>query len=144
MNQARRANLNKAFEATDYLVHTGDDWRRINIGRPAGDTLSVWLKKNCDASCAWIVTAYNPRAAPNDEAANRQRDAALKACLDAAGHRYVAANSRARDSTWPDEPGVCILDMDEGLARALALRFAQAAMVAVPVAGLPQLVWVAK
>lgn len=141
MTHTQRAQLANAFKATDYFVQNGAGWQRINIDNPCPDTLSKWLAAHCTGPCAWLVTACNPGAEPSDEPANRQRDAALRACLDAAGHRYAAADSRALDGRWPNEPGVCVVDMDEGLARALALRFGQAAFVAVPVDGPVQLLW---
>lgn len=142
MPQTHDTNLNKAFEATDYLIHTGDEWQQVNIGMAVPNGLCHWLHGNCDAACAWLITAHNPQAVAQADNDNRQRHAALQTCLVCANHRYVEANSRAHDRAWPDEPGVCIVDMDEGLVRALALRFEQAAVVAVPVGGLPQLVWV--
>lgn len=146
MTRSGARPLAAAFEQTDYHVQAGsrggENWYTVNIGAPCPAPLRRWLTEHCAGPCAWIVTAYNPWAEQRDAAANRQRDAALKAWLDAAGHGYTATDSRARANDWPAEPGVCILDMDEGLARALALRFGQAAMVAVPVDGPVQLVWI--
>lgn len=141
MIQTRSVTLANAFEATDYFVQVGDEWHQVNIGAPCSDELHYWLIEHCAKPCAWIVTAHNPQAQQVDDTENTQREAALKACLDSQAHHYVATNSHAHNRDWPDEPGICVLDMDEGLARALALRFDQAAIVALPVCGPVQLVW---
>lgn len=141
MPHSDAVTLINAFEATDYFIHAEQSEHCVNIGSHCSDALRRWLKTHCNTSCAWIVTAYNPKAEQSEDISNRQRHAALRACLDADGHDYVATNSRAHDGNWPDEPGVCVVDMDEGLARALALRFGQLALVAVPIDGPVQLVW---
>lgn len=142
MTQARSATLAAAFEATDYCVQTGDEWCQVNIGSPCSNNLRLWLQQQGRTRCAWIITAYNPQGEQTQEAENNRRDTALRAALDAAARPYVPALNRARDGSWPDEPGFCVLDMDEGRARALGLRFGQAAIVAVPLDEPVQLVWV--
>lgn len=134
--------LQQAFEQTDYHIHAGDRRYTVAIGSPCPAALRRWLSAHCRGPCAWIVTACNPRARLADADANAQRQAAMTAWLDAAAFRHVPAENRARAGDWPIEPGVCLLDMDEGLARSLALRFDQTALVAVPVDAAVQLVWV--
>jgi len=141
MPQARTATLAAAFETTDYHVQTGDEWCQVNIGAPCSEHMLRWLREHAIQPCVWLITAHNPQARLCDAAENRRRDAALKTCLDADGYTYVAATSRARDGSWPAEPGVCITDMDEGTARALAVRFGQVALVAILPDGPAQLVW---
>ena len=146
MTQRDQETHTQAFIETDYYIQIDTqharDWHKVNIGKPCAVPTRRWLQKRCQGQSAWIITAYNPRAMRADGQLNSARDAALRACLDASGHRYAATDSRAQAADWPAEPGVCILDMDEGLARALALRFEQAAIVAVPIEKEVQLVWI--
>lgn len=142
MTSPRTETLTQTFEQTHYCVHADDAWHTLSIASPVPSPLRNWLKTHCHAPCAWIITAYNPQATRVSDEDNAHRDAALRAWLDAHAHAYLPARNCAPDDSWPDEPGACLLDMDEGQARALALRFDQAALVAVPIDGQPQLVWV--
>lgn len=134
--------LTQAFEQTDYRILADGQWHTVTIGSMCPPILQAWLKTHGKTRCAWIITAHNPQAEAMDAQANANRDAALKTWLDADNHAYVATDSSAQTGDWPCEPGVCVLDMDEGLARALALRFDQAAMVALPIDQPVQLVWI--
>lgn len=142
MIRASSEALIHAFETTDYFIRTDAEWHTVNIGQPCPEPLRTWLARHCNGPCAWIVTACNPQAQPVGETDNQRRGAALTAWLDATAHHYTTTNSIAQHGDWPAEPGVCILDMDEGLARALALRFDQAAFVAVALNGPAQLIWI--
>lgn len=141
MSQTDTTTLIRAFEATDYFVHVGDECHQINIDAPCPTALRYWLTARAQTPNAWLITAHNPQARPLDAVANAMRAVALRACLDAAGHDYAITNSCARDGAWPAEPGVCITNLNEGQARALALRFGQLAIVAVAANRPAQLVW---
>lgn len=141
MAQTTKKTLAQAFKQTDYYIYAADAWHRVAVGAPCPDRLRNWLIVHCHGPCAWIITAYNPRAEAVIAETNRQLDAELKFQLDSGGHSYVATDSHARAGDWPAEPGVCVLDMDENQARLLASRFEQAAMLAMPVEGTITLVW---
>lgn len=141
MTQTGNHSLINAFKQTDYYVYADDTWHRVNIGGPCPEALRDWFRMHCHGPCAWIITAYNPDAEQVNEDANKHYDNALKSWLDSNGHAYAPSDSHAQAGDWPSEPGVCLLDTDEGLVRQLALRFEQTAMVAVPIDGDVQIVW---
>ena len=136
------STLARAFQQTDYRVLADGQWHTLTVGAACPAPLRTWLITHGNSRCAWIITAHNPQAEIADAQANAERAAALQAWLDAAGHTYTATDSCAHSGDWPSEPGVCVLDMDEGLARALALRFDQVAMIAVATEHTVKLVWV--
>lgn len=134
--------LSHAFRHTNYRVLANTQWHTVVIGAACPEPLRIWLTAHCKGRCAWVITAHNPQAEIAAAHDNNACDTALKAWLDTSGHAYVPADSCAQNGSWPSEPGVCVLDMDEGLARSLALRFDQAAMVALPTEHTVKLVWI--
>lgn len=76
-----------------------------------------------------IVTAYNPRGDPSDEAANRRSHAELAAASGAAGWSALPTVGSGPDGSMP-EPGLAILDITLEEAIALGARFGQAAVYA--------------
>lgn len=131
----------KAFEQTEYRIDTGRRRHVLRVGQPYPPAFRQWLAARCRTRCAWILTACNPAAQRVDASVNDVRHAALATCLNAGAHRYAAAVNVSVEDDWPREPGFLLLDMDEGLACSLARRFGQLALVAVPLNGPAQLVW---
>ncbi len=130
-----------AFERTAYNVDTNEARHTLFLGEPYPPTFRQWLRTQCRTHCAWIVTGHNPGATRLDAAANDQRHAALAVCLNIGAYRYAPAINTPMDGGWPAEPGFLLLNADEGMARTLARRFGQLAIVAVPVNGVASLVW---
>lgn len=74
-----------------------------------------------------LLTAWNPRSAPLDRALNDNRDAALRAQLDAAGWMYLPARGEGPDG-WMEE-SLAILDIPLPEALNLARQYGQNAIV---------------
>ncbi len=131
----------RAFERTAYNVDIEAVRHTLFLGEPYPTAFRQWLRTWCRTHCAWIVTGHNPDAQRLGSAANDKRHAALETCLDVGAIRYAPAVNTAADDDWPPEPGFLLLNVDEGMARALARRFGQLAIVAVPLNGVARLVW---
>lgn len=59
--------------------------------------------------------------------------------MRAAGWRTIAGHGQGDDGTWPPEPSLLVLGIDEASARALMVRYRQNAVVWVGADGVPEL-----
>src|ERR1043166_1128961 len=108
-------SLEAAYRATDYRA--GDITIRI------GELAAV------DADCWTFLTACNPGSIRQPSAANAEHMARLEEAVHAAGFKFLSGEGVGRDGSWPPEPSLLILDIDEATARELARRYGQAAIV---------------
>jgi hypothetical protein len=117
--------LATAFAAAEYLVEAGDETLRVRIGRrhPRLDART--------GGRAWaLVTAFNPGARRQPEAANHAADAALARRLRRR-RPDVLLRCRNRDPAgrWPDEPGWLFAPATAAEADRVGREFGQAAVV---------------
>jgi hypothetical protein len=138
-------NLKQAFAATRYQVALDGKWLTLTTGAPCPEPLAAWLRAQ-GSPIAWLITAYNPGARMLAATTNAARHAVLRdwvaqrglACLDSVN---VDPTQKWPSDPWPDEPGLLIAGLEEDLARALAGRFGQLAMLAVRPDAPVALVW---
>ncbi|MES1925198.1 DUF3293 domain-containing protein [Salinisphaera sp. T31B1] len=133
--------LREAFEKTHYRVELHGRWHVLGIGRPCPAPIGAWTRASA-SECAWLVTPCNPQAHPLATERNQARLAWLDRWSSMAGYRSCRSVNRDADGQWPDEPGLLIGGMDQGMACALGRRLGQLAVVAVPRHALVALVWV--
>ena len=126
-----RNELSNAFESTDYCVEHQGENVVLNLYRATPATLAEWISARNGAAPAWLITAYNPGGEAAAEADNRARHYVLDTLLDRHGFDRLAAVNRDTGGDWPNEPGWLVAGMEEGMARNLARRFGQVAIVAV-------------
>ena len=129
-----RDNLEAAYLGTDYRVEdfpTGPF--TIRIGEPSAALAGLdWA----------FVTACNPRSVLLSDEENTRRMAALENAVQHGGWHYYHGQGVGRDSNWPAEPSLLIVDIKEPEAIELAKAFGQNAIV-VGWRGEPaRLVWV--
>lgn len=135
------AELTPAFETTDYCVEHSGKTNRLKLYQAPPAALADWIAGRNAATPAWLITACNPGGQAISEALNRARADRLAALLDRQGLRRLPAINRDTAGSWPDEPGWLVTGLEEGIARSLAQRFSQAAIVAVS-RELIDLVWI--
>lgn len=126
-----RFELTAAFEATDYCVDYQKQIFILHPGCPPLDAISSWVAAHNGAAPAWLITACNPGGEAISEIKNRALVETLDAQLNRAGLHCLTAVNRDPTGNWPDEPSRLIAGLEEGMARTLARRFGQAAIVAV-------------
>lgn len=126
-----RSDLNNVFANTDYCVEHPDETVTLHLNQPTPKVLAEWIAAHNGPAPAWLITAYNPGGEAAPGADNRARHARLDTLLARHGLRRLAAVNRDRSGDWPDEPGWLVAGLEEGMARSLAQRFGQAAIVAV-------------
>ena len=88
-----------------------------------------------------FVTADNPRSRRLDDVENARRLTELKAVLRDAGYTCLPGSGEGRDGTWPPEPSLFVLGIQESEAVRIATRFDQHAIVAGRLGEPARLVW---
>lgn len=130
-----------AFEATDYLLMWNSEPYAMRIGQPAPAVVARWIAGHAASGTAWMITGDNPDAEPDVDAANQARRALLATLIDRSGIKTLPSVHRDPSGRWPDEHGLLIAGIDDGMAAALGRRLGQAAIVAVPAHGVVRLWW---
>lgn len=118
-------DLEAAYRATDYRA--GEYLIRI------GEVPLI------DADSWAFVTACNPRSERLPDAENARRMAQLEAAVE---FPFLPGEGTARDGSWPPEPSLLILGIDEATACELGRRFKQAAIVFGRRGEAARLVWI--
>lgn len=126
-----RSDLNDVFASTDYCVEYHGQTITLNLYQPTPTALAEWVSARNGAAPAWLITAYNPGGEAASEADNRARQYVLDTLLDRHGVDRLAAVNRDTAGDWPNEPGWLVAGLEEGMARNMAQRFGQVAIVAV-------------
>jgi len=134
-------NTENAFRCAAYDVALDESWWTLKIGEPCPAAIQSWLRTHAGAAPAWLVTAHNPGAQRLAADDNEVRDAVLRDWANHHAQACLATVNRDPHDDWPDEPGLLIAGVDEGLARTLARRLGQLAMVAVHAENPTELVW---
>jgi hypothetical protein len=119
--------LEAAYRATDYRAGP----ITIRIGEIAPIDADSWA----------FITACNPGSKPLPTAENGQRMARLESDVRAAGFELWHGEAVSRDGSWPEEPSLLVLDIDEATACGLGRRFGQAAIVFADRAKAARLIW---
>lgn len=133
--------LEDAFYATHYQIALEARRLTLRIGAPCPRALEPWLARHGGRTPAWLITACNPGAQALSAAENTSRSIALRAWATAHAAALLETVNRDPTGNWPDEPGLLIAGLEEGLARSAALRFRQLAMVAVRAGAPVELLW---
>ena len=141
-DQEIHPDLNAAFEAARYRVFLAGESHVLHIGAPCPEALHDWLSDQAFASCAWLITAFNPNAEQIDAERNHARDAVLRDWAARRASVWLETVNEDPNGDWPDEPGVLVADIEEGEVRAMARRLGQAAIVAVLANNVATLVWI--
>jgi len=135
---SRRAELEAVYRAAWYEVKTPDkNVRRFRVGErvPELDTLAA------EKGWAWL-SAFNPGSQLLSESENLQRHQALLNNLVNTQRAFLPAASGDDTGQWPVEHAVCLLNIDEITARALAIRHGQAAFLHAQPGEAVRLCWV--
>lgn len=135
-----KTELAGAFAATDYRVEHGGRVITLHLGEPPPSQLVDWIVAWAGSSTAWLITGCNPGAEMVSRAENEARCRVLGTMLNRSGVSRLPAVNHDPKGLWPDEPGWLVAGLEEGMARNLARRFGQAAIVAVR-AGDANLIW---
>lgn len=129
--QMNQSDLEHVFTDAAYQVSLDDAWLTLTIGNACPETLAAWLRAHGNRT-GWVITACNPGAKILAPGINAARNRALHDWTDQHGLPCLESINVDPDGQWPDEPGLLIGDLEEGLARVLAQRFGQFAIVAAP------------
>lgn len=81
------------------------------------------------ASCAVLITAYNPRSRLQSEAQNAAAQEELIGAVRQAGKSFVLSRACDAAGTGPTEPGLFVFDLSRDAGLLLAQRFNQNAIV---------------
>jgi hypothetical protein len=141
MTPERRRELQAAYLDADYRVDGPEGRFTIRVGRNC-PSLDALLRREQSTDWAFI-TACNPYSQQLSDHDNAIRMNHLVADLTVAGQRVYPGESVARDDSWPPEPSLLILDLDERAAVEIASRYGQLAIVAGQIGEPARLVWIA-
>ena len=117
------AGLAAAYAMAEYAVLLDGDALRLSVGQHADDLEAYW-----PAQRYGFITAWNPRSAPQSDAANETANAALTARLDAIGAARQPAHAFDKDGQWR-EAGWLVANVEPDLLDLLAREFGQAGVL---------------
>jgi hypothetical protein len=129
------------YRATTYRLFLPGGNCDLRLDMPS-ETLACWLETAGFDSFA-ILTAYNPGSLPRDEETNNAEQARLECDLLEAGFEPYVGENVADGEDWPVEETCFVPGLPEALARELARRYGQNALVFGREDGVPKLVWAA-
>ena len=128
--QLDRAYRNARYVANGFTL-------RIDVPHPDFDR---WLTDG-GYHAFTILTAQNPHSTPLSPQANADRHRQLLAEPLLREYPFVDAAGSDPEGGWPEEIGVCLLDVPAEAGRALARKYRQHAIVEGRRGGRPRLVW---
>src|SRR5690606_16660248 len=99
----------------------------LPLGRSSPELARLMAEQGVQTAA--FITAWNPANAPLSEAENLAAQATLKARLESAGLRWVAAEGRDPDGGWDSEPSLVVLGGGFAAACALGDDFGQIAFL---------------
>lgn len=140
MTPERRRELQAAYLDADYWVDGPAGRFAVRVGEFCSP-LDTLLRHEHSTNWAYI-TACNPHSQQLSIENNAIRMNHLVADLSVAGQRFYPGEGAAGGGSWPPEPSLLILDLDEAAAIALARRYGQLAIVAGRIGEPARLVWV--
>lgn len=121
-DQARIAELVRAYLAADYRWEMAGDWRNLRIGEPAPELGQEFP----DAHHFGLLSAWDPYSIPRPEPVNRKADDLLEKDILDSGLPFRAAFSSSTNRTWR-EPSWLVMDMPVADFDALSRRYGQLA-----------------
>jgi hypothetical protein len=133
--------LESAFRRTRYRVLTPDAELLLRVDQRA-PALADLLRKS-GASCAALLTAFNPAGSRYPPFRNRQWQRQLGRELARQGHVLLPARNEDPRGLWPTEASLLVLDLPPAEARRIAARYRQVAFLWLDAAGTPRLIFTA-
>lgn len=130
-----------AFRQTRYRVSYARERLTVLIDQPCPPLLEPWLRGHAGCTPGWLITAHNGDAQPLETGLNDARQRVLRDWVTGHGYPYLPTVHEDPGGRWPDEPGLLIAGIEQGLVRALGRRFRQLALVALPMEANAELVW---
>jgi hypothetical protein len=121
------ADLLAAYTATDFVVFDGHEQWALHVG-VASPRVNALLDRH-DATCATIVTAFNPRSRVLPPEANKARHQSLVRLLDERGMTFLLGEGRDPNGHWTAETECIVFDIPLAEGLAIARRFEQNAVV---------------
>lgn len=123
-----RIGLRRAYRATTYAVLASGLAQPFLLrpGKHHAD-FDAWLRLQ-GARQAVLITAWNPASRQQTGKRNKRANAVLAGWLEQRGYRLIDAENRAANPAWNEE-SLAVLDLPPHLARALARRWGQNAVI---------------
>lgn len=132
--------LDAQYRASEYVIHDGTDLIVTRIDEASPELAALFAR--LDARNGTVITAWNPHSRTRSDAENEEAQGLLETRLTHEGCRWLHAEGRSPDGAWR-EPSLCLLDVDDAEARALAVELEQTAIVRYGADGCGRLVYTA-
>ncbi len=127
----------QAYRETDYRVF-GSQPLVLHVGMRCPELIS--LQGSYQTTSSAFVTAYNPRGAIVDAAANERRQAVLQQAIARCGWTAIQGLGKHPTGDWPGEPSYLVLGLSRDEARELGRQFEQNAVLWIGANAVPELV----
>ena len=121
------AELLAAYTATDFVVFDGPEQWALHVG-VASPRVDALLDRH-GASCATVVTAFNPRSRALSPDANATRHQSLVRLLEERGLTFLLGEGRDPSGRWTAETECIVFGISLAEALEIARRFDQNAIV---------------
>lgn len=134
-----RADLERAYRATTYIVDDPEATIAIRIGEPCPRLDALLVERGVSD---WaFVTAWNPGSVEIPSKNNELRGIALRNAVSEAGHACIGGRGVPDRDDWVPEESLLILGIGAAEAVALGRRYGQRAIVAGRAGGCAELHW---
>ena len=132
------ADLVQAYRNTPYGVAAATPFA-VYVGQASGPLLSLMAQNECHSAA--YITACNPMGRRLADGDNARRQVALAAYLRHNGYRFLHGKGQGADRCWQAEPSFLVSGIPLQMAKALARRWRQNAILWCGADAVPQLVW---
>jgi hypothetical protein len=126
-----------AYQQTHYRV-LGAVPTLLQVGVASGDLAILHATHQTD--CSAFITACNPLGVITNDAANAQRQQALRAELSRKGRVVLPGIGQHPTGAWPGEPSYLVLGLTRAAAQALGRQFQQNAIIWAGANTVPELI----
>lgn len=132
------ADLVQAYRNTTYAVGVATPFA-VYVGQASGTLRSLMAQHQCQSAA--YITACNPSGRCLTDGQNAWRQAALAEYLRRSGYVFFSGQGKGADAYWKAEPSFLVLGIPLQMAKALARRWRQNAILWCGADAVPQLVW---
>lgn len=117
----------KAYQEAIFSIHVDGKTIAFQVNKPSSEF--ELLMSSHGATCAALITAYNPYSQVQSDGQNKMAQAQLTQNLCDLGVTYLPGDGRDVDGLWDPEPSLLALNIKLSDAENLAAKFGQNAFV---------------
>lgn len=137
MNRFISPDTLKAYQEAIFSIHVDGKSIAFQVNKPSSEI--ELLMSSHGATCAALITAYNPYSQVQANEQNELAQAQLAQKLSHLGAKYLIGDGRDAAGLWDPEPSLFVFNISLSGAENLAAEFGQNAFVWIEKSRIPTL-----